>query len=118
VFVQVERRGGWNAASWSSNYGQNPPLDTRVPEKAREKQRRGGGGREEADAAALCISHQLKHKQTRRELAQGQEQGNNGGQGVTVAKALTKENVTTNVALQDLQGEVKRLQNLMFAEGG
>ncbi|XP_031441076.1 HAUS augmin-like complex subunit 3 [Clupea harengus] len=58
------------------------------------------------NAVALC------------ELAQGQEQGNDGGQGVTVVKALTKENVTTNVALQDLQGEVKRLQNLMFAEGG
>ncbi|XP_041926180.1 HAUS augmin-like complex subunit 3 [Alosa sapidissima] len=50
------------------------------------------------------------------ESAQSQEQDDGGAEPVAVAKALAKENVTTNVVLQDLQGEVKKLQGLVFAE--
>lgn len=51
------------------------------------------------------------------EHTQGQEQGDGEAEPMTVAKALAKENVTSNVLLQDLQDEVKKLQSLVFAEG-
>lgn len=51
------------------------------------------------------------------EHTQGQEQGDGEVEPVAVAKALAKENVTTNVLLQELQGEVKKLQGLVCEEG-
>ncbi|XP_062371892.1 HAUS augmin-like complex subunit 3 [Sardina pilchardus] len=51
------------------------------------------------------------------ERAQSLEQDDGGAEPVAVAKALAKENVTTNVVLQGLQGEVKKLQGLVLAEG-
>ncbi|KAL2079280.1 hypothetical protein ACEWY4_025024 [Coilia grayii] len=37
---------------------------------------------------------------------------------VSMAKAVAKENVATNVVLRNLQGEVRKLQSLVFTEGG